>query len=194
MIVNAQATAPPPSPPRIAVSGPGIIDQDNVVIRNNSIYLEAGGTGILVGGEGVGHVVASNAILYPGTSASFDCFRADLPGAAYAAFDHNVCGHPAAPAAEWEGGSGALAAWRAATGFDLSSTESVPGFAAPAAGDLRPAAAAVAMVDSGHPSWSSATAIGGFARDAAPDRGAFEWGVDGLFADSFESGDLSAWR
>ncbi len=175
-------------------SGPGDLALDDVVVRNNSIYLAAGGTGILVQGEGDGHVVASNAILYPGTSGSFDCFRADLPTASYVAFDHNVCGHPAAPTAEWEGGSGSLAAWRAATGFDLASDEGDPGFSGPSAGDLRPVSGGAATVDAGHPTWSSPNAIGGFPRDAAPDRGAHEWGVDGLFADGFESGDLAAWR
>ena len=61
--------------------GAGDLAQDAVVVRNNSIHLGAGaaGTGVALGGEGDGHVVASNAVLYLGASGSFDCFSATKP-------------------------------------------------------------------------------------------------------------------
>ena len=49
------------------------------------------------------------------------------------------------------------------------------------------------MVDQGHPWLSSPTEFGGFPRDAAPDAGAFEWGVEGIFSDGFESGTTGNW-
>ena len=49
------------------------------------------------------------------------------------------------------------------------------------------------MVDHGHPSLSSPIDFGGLPRDSAPDAGSYEWGVDGIFSDGFESGTTGAW-
>jgi len=194
VIVNAQsygATA-------IAVPdrglGAGDLEQDNVVIRNNSIHLgDGGGTGINLGGQGDQHSALSNAIHYTGSSSSFNCFRFELSPSAYETIDHNICHAPSAPEAEWVDGYGDLSAWATATGFDGSSSNGDPGFADPSAGDLSAESGNAAMVDQGHPSLSSPTEFGGFPRDAAPDVGAFEWGVEGIFRDGFETGDLSNW-
>ncbi|MEM8997434.1 MAG: hypothetical protein AAGF23_21800, partial [Acidobacteriota bacterium] len=118
---------------------------------------------------------------------------ADLPTGAYVDIDHNLCFHPAAPGAEWAHDVGDLPAWRAATGFDGQSDDADPGSADPAAGDLRPGSGQAATVDSGHPALSSPRSIDGVARGDRPDRGAFEWATGLVFADGFESGDLSAW-
>jgi hypothetical protein len=175
--------------------GPGDLEQDRVVVRNNSIWIAGGGgSAIHLGGQGDEHQAVSNAIHYAGTSGSFNCFELGLPLAAYAAIDHNLCHTPAAPAAEWADGHGDLAAWVAASGFDASSSTNDPGFAAPQAGDLSAAAADAAMVDAGHPTLSSPIEIGGFARGAAPDAGAHEWGVEVIFIDGFESGSTAAWE
>ncbi|MEM9557846.1 MAG: right-handed parallel beta-helix repeat-containing protein [Acidobacteriota bacterium] len=172
---------------------PNDLPMDAVVVRNNSIYLGAAssGTAIRLNGEGSDHVLASNAVHYAGSSASFNCLDTDLPVGAYVDIDHNLCFHPAAPGAEWADGMGSLLDWRAVSGFDGQSSEIDPGFTT--AGDLRPGSGAAATVNSGHPTWSSPEAIGGLPRDAEPDRGAHEWGVSLLFADGFESGDLAAW-
>jgi len=154
---------------------------------------DGGGSAILLGGQGDEHTVVSNAIHYAGTSSSFNCFELGLPFAAYSAIDHNLCFAPAAPGAEWADGYGSLPAWVATSGFDLSSATDDPGFADPQAGDLAAATATAAMVDSGHPSLSCPVEIGGFPRDLAPDAGAHEWGVDGIFGDGFESGDTEVW-
>ena len=174
--------------------GTGDIDQDNVVIRNNSIFLgDGGGTGIKLGGQGDQHSVLSNAIHTTSTSSSFNCFRFDLPLASYDTIDHNICHAPSAPGGEWVDGYGDLVAWTGTSGFDGSSSTGDPGFADPAAGDLSAASENAAMVDQGHPTLSSPMEVGGFARDAAPDVGAHEWGVDGIFADGFEDGTTDAW-
>ena len=107
--------------------------------------------------------------------------------------DHNICHAPSAPGGEWVDGYGDLVAWTGTSGFDGSSSTGDPGFADPAAGDLSAASENAAMVDQGHPTLSSPMEVGGFARDAAPDVGAHEWGVDGIFADGFEGGTADAW-
>ncbi len=173
--------------------GTGDLEQDDVAIRNNSIFLVGGGTGIQLGGQGDQHRALSNAIHYAGSSSSFNCFRFDLSPSAYDAIDHNICHTPAAPGSEWVDGFGDLSAWRSATGFDGSSSTGDPGFTDPASRNLSAASGDVLMVDNGHPSLSSPTEIGGFPRDSSPDVGAYEWGVDGIFRDGFESGTTAAW-
>ncbi|MEM1203042.1 MAG: right-handed parallel beta-helix repeat-containing protein [Acidobacteriota bacterium] len=175
--------------------GPNDLPMDAVVIRNNSIYIgaESGGTGIRLNGEGSGHVLASNAIHYAGTSASFNCQDTDLPSSAYLDIDHSLCFHPSAPAAEWAHGMGSLLDWQTASGFDGNSNGIDPGFTDPEAWDLVPSGENAATVDSGHPTLSSPVAIDGAPRDGQPDAGAFEWGVGLIFADGFESGDRTAW-
>ncbi len=50
-----------------------------LTVRNNTIVTASVGTGIAVGDEGEGHVVVSNALLYTGKSAAWNCFDANLP-------------------------------------------------------------------------------------------------------------------
>lgn len=163
-------------------------------MRNNSIYVGngSGSTAIAVDDMGDDHIVVSNAIHYAGAG-SFNCFRAGLPPSAYDAFDHNVCYTPNAPGAEWVDGSGSLAAWQSATGFDGSSSTADPGFTNPAAGELWAAGELATMVGFGDPALSSPNDIDGFPRDSEPDAGAYELGIGLIFADGFESGDTSAW-
>jgi hypothetical protein len=174
--------------------GPGDLEQDAIVIRNNSIWMgDGGGTAIRLEDLGDEHEVVSNVIAYPGTSASFNCFELGLPYADYTAVDHNICHAPNAPGAEWVHNGGSLATWQAASGFDGNSTAVDPGFADPAAGDLSASSATAAMIDAGHPTRSSITEIGGFNRGPDPDVGAHEWGVGTIFQDGFESGLTQAW-
>jgi hypothetical protein len=189
------AIAAPDRPPDA-----GDLLPDDITVRNNSIFIDTAGgaTAIRVDDFGNDHVVVSNAILYTGSSSSFNCLAADLGAAAYTDVDHNLCWFPNAPGAEWSDGYGTdpdpLQAWRDATGFGGSSAMVDPGFADAAAGDLGPENAAAAMVDAGHPTLSSPMDIDGLPRDGQPDVGAYEWGAAGvLFADGFESGDTSAW-
>lgn len=174
--------------------GAGDLEQDNVVIRNNSIYLAGGGgTGVFLGGQGDQHAALSNAIHFTGTSSSFNCFRFDLATSAYDTIDHNICHTPSAPGAEWVDGQGSLSLWATATGFDGNSSTGDPGFADPASGDLSAASDSAAMIDQGHPALSSPIEFWGFPRDPAPDVGAHEWGIEGIFEDGFESGSPDAW-
>lgn len=174
--------------------GGGDLEQDAVVVRNNSIFLgDGGGTAILLGGQGDEHIAVSNAVHTTGASSSFNCFRLDLPLSAYATIDNNICFTPAAAAAEWADGYGGLATWQAASGFDLASVTGDPGFSDPTAGDLAAASAGALMVDSGHPTLSSPVEVSGFPRPIPPDCGAYEYGVDGIFSDGFESGGTTSW-
>lgn len=180
--------------------GPGDLTQDNIVVRNNSIWIDTAGAGtaIRVNDLGDDHVIVSNAIHYAGPNSSFNCLRADLTPAAYTEIDHNLCWFPDAPTAEWSDGYGTspdpLTAWQQATGFGSQSAMLDPDFADRSAFDLSAATAAAGMVDAGHPTLSSAREFGGLPRDQAPDAGAYEWGVgEILFQDGFESGDTAAW-
>ncbi len=175
--------------------GAGDLPQDDITVRNNSIYIDnnSSGSAISVRDMGNDHVIASNAIHYTGTSNSFNCFRADLGAAAYTDMDNNLCFHPNAPGAEWSDTYGDLAAWQGATGFGGDSAETDPGFANLSLGSLWAMDENAAMVDAGHLTLSSPVEFRGFARDAQPDVGAYEWSVMEIFMDGFESGDTSAW-
>jgi len=164
--------------------GPGAGDAETtgVVVRNNSIYMAGtGGTGILVGDEGSGHAIVSNAIVYAG-SGSWSCIDANLDPGDYDEIDMNACHFPGA-SGEWNSGSGTspdpLSAWQAASGFGSGSILADPAFSAPAGPDfdLSAADASSPMVDAGHPTMSSTVDIAGMARDAAPDIGAHEYGA-----------------
>lgn len=179
-----------------SLGGPEDDDLDGLVVRNNSVYVLGAGTAIRVGAEGDGHLVVSNAIHFGGAAGARDCFDLGLPPAAYDDVDHNRCAADAGPAPEWEAGSGTLAAWQGATGFDGASLAVLPGFAAPAspARDLTAASPAASMVGAGHPASSSPTEIHGSARGTPPDAGAHQLGHGpDLFRDGFETADTSRW-
>ena len=178
---------------------PGDLPQDDIVVRNNSIWIgpNSGGTAISVRDMGDDHVIVSNAIHYAGTSSSFNCLRVDLPLGSYQEIDHNICHFPNATGAEWSDGHGTnpdpLTAWQGASGFGGSSQLADPGFADPAGFDLSAMTAFSAMIDNGHTTLSSPSELHGLPRDAMPDVGAYEWSISPLFIDGFESGDTSAW-
>ncbi|MCB1587621.1 MAG: hypothetical protein KDI56_01840, partial [Xanthomonadales bacterium] len=146
----------------------------------------SGGTGIRLGGEGDEHLLASNVVVAAG-GAAFDCFELDTDPLAYLDSDHNQCFAPSAAPFEWADDVGSLAQWQTLTGLDGQSELLDPGYTDPAAYDLRPATATVSMVDRGHPLHSSSSDYLGHARDAAPDRGAFEWLGEALHVDGFET-------
>lgn len=122
---------------------PGIADDVNTrnIIRNNTIWYgpnaKGGGTGIEVGTEGIGHIIANNTVTYSGTSTGgsgpFNCFKYPLTlassPASYAFINNNHC-HSAASSV-WVAGRGDLAAWKAtAPGFDTASFTGNPLFTA----------------------------------------------------------------
>jgi len=153
----------------------------HLIVRNNSIYLTApGSVGIRLDTEGTQHAVISNAIQATAATGTFSCLSLDLPVSAYSAVDYNVCGYVAGSGREWEHGSGALPAWRAASSFDLHSVAQNPGFAAPGAPghDLRAATAIVPMVGAGDPANSAPHEFYGVLRGPAPDAGAHQYGID----------------
>lgn len=66
---------------------------NNVTIRNNTIYMSGPGsgayTGILVGTEGTGHVIANNSIYMAATGST--CFSTPLAPGAYVFVGNNAC-------------------------------------------------------------------------------------------------------
>lgn len=165
----------------------GDLTMTRLIVRNNSIYSTAGeSVGVRIADEGDGHVIVSNAMQSTGPNSA--CLDLPLATTAYPTVDHNVCS--SGPGSEWEKGSGDLQTWRAATGFDVASLATLPGFAdagAPAH-DLTAASAASPMVDAGHPTLSAATEFRGKPRVGSPDAGAHEHGVTpSIFADGFET-------
>ena len=117
------------------------------------------------------------------------------------AFDHNLYWSEAGVEMgefSWNGTFyEGFSAWRAATGQDAASIAADPLLADPAAADfhLRSASAAV---DAGNPDYLPAageTDLDGEPRlaDSAVEIGADELAAGRIFADGFESGDVSAW-
>ncbi len=153
--------------------GSGDLPQDNIIVRNNSIYLgpNGGGTAISVCDMGDNHQIVGNAVTYAGVNSSFNCWRATLDPTAYDEIDYNVCGFGAG---EWSDGIGGLSAWQA-LGWDTHSQATDAGYADPSHGNLAAASASARIVDSGHPTLSSPTDIDGHLRDARPDVGAYEF-------------------
>lgn len=120
-------------------------------IVNNTAYYETtskqGMNGFVVGGEGTGHIVANNTVMYAGTSHTLNrtnCFTYNLPLASYDFINNNNC-FSNDPVSYWAYGSTtySLAAWQtysakagiAGTGFDTASLFANPGwsFSAPLA-------------------------------------------------------------
>ena len=151
-------------------------DDDNSLealwVRNNTIVTASAGSGIVIGDEGEGHVVVSNAIVYTGASPDWSCFDANLPTGSYEAFDYDLCWFPDA-AGEWNDGWGGLpdplSAWQAGSGLCAHCLEVDPGLA-----DGAPIDETSAVVGAGHPTLSSLDDMLGRPR-VDPDVGAFEW-------------------
>lgn len=121
----------------------------NVTVRNNTVYLAAGGTGISTQGEGTGYVVSNNAIQ---TNAGATCYS--VGGGAFAARDYNLC---------W-GGSG-----------DSPGSHSLhvnPQFASPQT-DLRPASGSP-LIGASDPARTPAIDAAGKARPVPGAMGAYE--------------------
>lgn len=102
--------------------------QTDVLVANNSIYIgsqnEDNGRGIVIGTEGTNYVAINNTIQMVGTQATWVCFSYPLSNTAYTAINGNSCYHPSASSAQWEQGTGNLAAWKATTGSpDANSIE-----------------------------------------------------------------------
>lgn len=161
---------------------------DAVRVRNNSIWFGplSGGSGIRLRGEGDAHLLASNVVVYAGSS-SFDCFELASNPQTYVDSDHNQCFAPAANVLEWADDVGSLAQWQALTGLDGQSDMLDPGYLDAPAYDLRAAGGTASMIDRGHPQHSAAEDFLGVERGAWPDRGAFEWRGEQLHMNGFES-------
>ena len=155
--------------------------QNNVTIRNNSIFTSIGGTGIDLGTEGTGHIIVSNAVHYSG-SGNFNCFNFNLPASAYTAVDNNTCFFPNSNTAQWEAGSGTspspLGAWQAQSGFGTNSKNINPEFTDPTLPlvDLSPKSTSQ-IIGAGHTTRSSQKDFRGKSRGNNPDAGAFEFGT-----------------
>jgi hypothetical protein len=96
-----------------------------VTIRNNiiSVNNHAAQTGIVLGGEGTGHISTGNVTTYFGENPGWSCFSYPLPLASYQAIDENICHFPRSSSGRWEKVRGTLTQWRAFSGFDLSSSQ-----------------------------------------------------------------------
>ena len=148
----------------------------NVQVRNNTFYSAStnNSTGInIYYNSQSGIVSTNNAIHYTGTNNGFNCFSYDTGQISFTEIDNNICYHPNAPSAEWENGSGTLAAWRGATVWDQNSSESDPGFIDPANGDFRLSGSSSA-INMGNTTYYAVRDFLGFARGTNPDIGAFE--------------------
>ena len=151
------------------------------IIRNNTIWYGAnsnqGGTGIVVGTEGAGHVIANNTVTYNGTSTGnngpFNCYQYPLALAAYTFINNNHC-HSAANY-NWVATRGSLAAWRiasAGSGFDTASFTGDPLFTA-AGTDFTPTAASP-LIRTGNAFYGASSDLFGKARTNPPAIGAVE--------------------
>ena len=159
---------------------PGIADDVNTrnIIRNNTIWYgpnaSNGGTGIEVGTEGTGHVIANNTVTYNAASTGgngFNCFSYPLAPASYAFINNNHCFSVAS--SNWEATRGALAAWRsAAPGFDTASITGDPKFNS-AGTDFTPATGSP-LIGKGNAAYGSAYDITGKKRPSPPAIGAYE--------------------
>jgi uncharacterized membrane protein YgcG len=159
------------------------LHDDNVTIRNNSIYMSSvvtSGTGIVISAVGATHKVVSNAIHYLGNgSAVFSCFdTTGLTSAAFTSFNNNLCDFPNAATGKWEKTAGSLTAWRSASGLDTNSIQADPLFISPGTPNLNLAIPIGSpAVDHGSLSYSAPMDILGFKRDLNPDIGPYEEGA-----------------
>jgi hypothetical protein len=103
------------------------------LVRNNTIWygprVTGGVTGLRLGTEGDGHVVANNLVYVSSSANPVSCFEYGLPLSSYAFIDNNDC--YAGGAAAWVLGRGNLASWQsyaASRGFDAHSLTADPGF------------------------------------------------------------------
>ena len=103
-----------------APPGPGDATQDKVIVRNNSIYIAAGGSaarGIRLDTYGTNHQVVSNLIYFGAEAgAGHGCFTPG-PLSMFDAFDNNLC-YDAGPNGRWSAVYPTLGAAQRA-GFDL---------------------------------------------------------------------------
>lgn len=171
-------------------SGAGDAVMDNLMVRNNSIYInnaDTAGTAIYVADEGDEHNIVSNVIYYNGNSSWFNCFETNLPNSAFNSIDNNICYHPQSASTEWFNGNGSLSNWQVQTGFDVNSSIANPGFINPTSSNFGISNINSIMVGTGHISLSSQTDILEHPRDTEPDIGAYEWIFDDLiFSHGFD--------
>jgi hypothetical protein len=159
----------------------GVADDVNNanIIRNNTIWYgpnaNTSGTGINVGVEGTGHIIANNTVTYTATSTgsngAFSCFSYPLALSSYTFINNNHC--ESAASYKWEASRGSLASWKtAATGFDTVSFTGNPLFTA-AGTNFKPAPGSP-LINAGSLVYGSTTDLVGTARPSTPAIGAFE--------------------
>ena len=152
---------------------------DRVTIRNNTVWFgpqhTAGGSGIAIGIQGTGHIIANNTVTYTATTAhddGFSCYSYPLALGSYAFINNNHCHTTvSSPRFEWEKGSGDLAAWKA-SGFDVNSITGAPLFTS-AGTDFTPGAGSP-LSRAGNKANSPAHDFIGSPRPALPAIGAYE--------------------
>jgi hypothetical protein len=167
-------------PSELARAGLDDVSNRNL-IRNNTIWFgpnaTGGGTGIKVGTEGTGHVIANNTVYYSSTSAGqgVKCFDYTLSLDSFAFINNNHC-HSNTSTFKWEVARGTLAEWQtAAPGFDSSSITGNPLFTA--AGTIFTPAVGSPLINAGDTTNKSAADITGKARPLSPAKpaiGAYE--------------------
>lgn len=154
---------------------------NNLTVRNNTVYLKnpsAGSAAIRVSREGNTNKVTSN-LIYFGTSASSStqCFNTTgLSPSAFAAFDYNLCFFSGSTGT-WDSVRTTLSTQRAA-GFDGHSLTVNPNVTPSVSfpyGLVVPSASPT--IKAGHPTLSSAFAIGGLRRNTTSDIGANQLGA-----------------
>jgi hypothetical protein len=155
---------------------------NNAIVRNNTIYFASSATsgkGIAVT-SGTGHTLKNNAVYFAATTVGQSdnlCYSLPAnPTSALIAADYNICKIPTG--AHWTSGPPdyagmTLAAWQAASGFEMHSKMTDPMFASlpssfvPAAGSP--------LVNAADATSSPSVDLNGKARGTSPDIGAFEY-------------------
>jgi hypothetical protein len=116
---------------------PQDLPMNGVQILNNTIYMQTtsnNSSGIVVGLQGTGHVVANNVIV-GSTTHMFSCLAYDLSASAYVS-DYNYCWNLGGSVSMYEYISGTdLAAWQSKSGLDAHSNVADPMLKMPALTD-----------------------------------------------------------
>jgi hypothetical protein len=180
-IMSAGRTSVGTCTPNSPVAGVTCADEQSsgIVIQNNTMYSTSnntgGYTGIDVGIEGTGYVIANNTVTYMSSAAGsgVNCFSYGLATSAYSFINNNHCHSTATN--RWEMTRGTLAAWKtyaAGSGFDTASFTGDPLFVS-AGSDFSPTSGSP-LIGAGNAAHGSLLDITGAVRPNPPSIGAFE--------------------
>lgn len=152
---------------------------DSVTIRNNTLFFRntTGANAIVLGDEGGGHILVSNAVSLDNGIA----FTLNLPASSYTAVDYNFV-ETSTSNAFW-GNNTSLSTWTSTTGFDANSQNGNPNYTSTVAPYNFYPLSNSPLIDNGHLTLSSAFDYNNINR-ISPDIGAYEYsnplGIQGI--------------